>query len=39
VSFFHWPALLFFVKIVKRAFEFGDPLGNEVEIEECGFYG
>jgi hypothetical protein len=33
VSFFHWRALLFFVKIVKRAFELGDPLGNEVEIE------
>jgi hypothetical protein len=33
VSFFHWRALLFFVKIVKRAFEFGDPLRNEVQIE------
>jgi hypothetical protein len=33
VSFFHWRALLFFVKVVKRAFELGDPLGNEVEIK------
>jgi hypothetical protein len=33
VRFFHGLALLFFVKIVKRAFEFGDPLGNEVKIE------
>jgi hypothetical protein len=33
VSFFHWHALLFFVKIVKRAFELGDPLGYEVKIE------
>jgi hypothetical protein len=39
VSFFHGYALLFFVKIVKRAFEFGDPLGYEVEIEQGGFYG
>ena len=36
---FHGPALLFFVKIVKRAFEFGDSLGNEVQIAEGGFYG
>jgi hypothetical protein len=33
VSLFHWRALLFFVKVVKRAFEFGDPLGNEVQIK------
>jgi hypothetical protein len=39
VSFFHWRALLFFIKIVKRAFELGDPLGNEVQIEQSGFYG
>jgi hypothetical protein len=33
VNCFHWHALLFFVKIVKRAFELGDPLGNEVQIK------
>ncbi len=32
-EFFHWRALLFFVKVVKRAFELSDPLGYEVEIE------
>jgi hypothetical protein len=32
-------ALLFFIKSVKRAFELGEPLGDEVEIYDCGFYG
>jgi hypothetical protein len=32
-------ALLFFIKTVKRAFEFGEPFGDEVKIYDCGFYG
>jgi hypothetical protein len=35
---FHRSALLFVVKIVKRAFEFGDALGDEVQIAESGVY-
>jgi hypothetical protein len=30
---FHGLALLFFVKNVKRAFDFGNPLLNEVEVD------
>jgi len=36
---FHRSALLVLVKVVKRAFEFGDSLGDEVQIAESGFYG
>jgi hypothetical protein len=32
-------ALLFFIKSVKRAFELGEPLGDEMKIYDCGFYG
>jgi len=32
-------ALLFFIKTVKRAFELGKPLGDEMKIYDCGFYG
>jgi len=39
VSFFHCFALLFFIKTVKRAFELSEPLGDEVKIYDCGFYG
>jgi hypothetical protein len=39
VSSFHCFALLFFIKTVKRAFELGEPLGDEVKIYDRGFYG
>ena len=29
----------FFIKTVKRAFELGEPLGDEVKIYDCGLYG
>jgi len=32
-------ALLFFIKTVKRAFELGEPFGDEMKIYDCGFYG
>jgi hypothetical protein len=32
-------ALLLLVKCVKRAFEFGESLGDEVKIYEGAFYG
>jgi len=32
-------ALLFVIKTVKRAFELGEPLRDEVKIYDCGFYG
>jgi len=32
-------ALLFFIKSVKRAFKFGEPLGDEMKIYDGGFYG
>jgi len=32
-------ALLFFIKSVKRAFELGEPLGDEMKIYDGGFYG
>jgi len=35
---FHRSALLFVVKVVKRAFKFSDALGDEVQIAESGFY-
>jgi hypothetical protein len=30
---FHGAALLYAVKIIKRAFDFGNPLLNEVEVD------
>jgi hypothetical protein len=41
VSFFHCFALLFVfvIKGIKRAFEFGEALRDEVKIDDCGFYG
>jgi hypothetical protein len=41
-SVFHcFALLLFFVvkKGIKRAFEFGEALRDEVKIDDCGFYG
>jgi hypothetical protein len=32
-------ALLFFIKSVKRAFELGEPLGDEMKIYDGSFYG
>jgi hypothetical protein len=32
-------ALLFFIKSVKRAFKFGEPLGDEMKIYDGGFNG
>jgi hypothetical protein len=36
---FHRSALLFFIKNVKRAFDFSDPLLNEVEVDQGGLQG
>jgi hypothetical protein len=36
---FHRSALLIFIKNVKRAFEFSNPLLNEVQVDYSGLYG
>jgi len=36
---FHRSALLVFIKNVKRAFDFGNPLLNEVQVDQGSLYG
>jgi hypothetical protein len=36
---FHGSALLFFIKKVKRAFDFGNPLLNEMKVDEGSLQG